>query len=148
MEKRGQLDQPLLYIFAIIVIAFILLFGLKYIGKTNELTDKAAYTQFKLGLQDAVSRTFNKNPGTLLTFSQASTNKPLKIPNAIQEVCFQEFGGKTKVMLKSPQYPDFSLQYLKPARSSLCIPTRNHQLAFTLENKPINKDVVVEINAL
>ena len=144
--KKGQLDQPFLYIFAIVVIAFILLFGLKYIGKTEELAEKAAYTQFKADFQDATFRVYNKNPGTLLTFSPASTNKPLKLPAAIKDVCFQVAGSKTKIILNHPEYPDFSIQYLQSSRNNLCIPALNHQLSFTLENKLVNKETIVELN--
>lgn len=148
MKKRGQLDQPFVFIFAIVAIGLIVLFGLKYIGKTNELTEKAKYAQFKLDLQAAATNVYNKNPGTLLTFSPASSNKPLTLPAGIPELCFQVAGGNTKVILASAKYPDFTIRNLQPARNNLCISTRNQQFSFTLENKLSNKETLVIINTI
>ena len=145
MRNRGQLDQPFIYIFAIIVIAFILLFGLRYIGKTKEFNDKAIYLNFKSSLQDAVTSAYNKNPETFLTFSQSSANKPLSLPEEIKEICFQQSNGKTKIIPDSKIYQEFTINSLSPSTTNLCIKTYGG-LSFRLENKIINKQTIVIID--
>ena len=69
MKKKAQLDQPFIYILAIITIAFIVLFGFRYIGKTQEFTEKAQYVQFQSELKTAVYQVHSKNPDSLTTYS-------------------------------------------------------------------------------
>ena len=144
MRKRGQLDQPFIYIFAIIVIAFIIWFGFTYLSKTNALGEKALYVQFKSDLQDAITNTYNKNEGTLLTFSPSSANKPLALPTAIKQICFQDLGTKTKLTPDNQEYQAFIINNLSPAEKNLCIPAYG-RLSFKLENKVIEKQTRVII---
>ena len=146
IKKSGQLDQPFVYIFVLVVLAFVVLFGVKYIGKTNELGDQASYLQFKSGMKDAASMVYTKNPGTFLTFSRTSANKPLTLPKGIKEACFQDLGVKSKILLNSNKYADFTITSLSPAEQALCIPIQNQQLSFSLENKVINQETFVIIN--
>ena len=145
-KKKAQLDQPFIYIFVAFVVVLVLIFGVTKIKDMNELKEKSAYIKFKTDFQDAVSKTYIKNEGTLLTFSRDSNNNPLSLPSEIKEVCFKERIGETMVILNSYNYNDFKVNNLKPSASNLCIPAINNQISFKLENKIINKEVKVEIS--
>ena len=145
-KKKAQLDQPFIYIFVAFVFVLVLIFGVTKIKDMNELKEKSAYIKFKTDFQDAVSKTYIKNEGTLLTFSRDSNNNPLSLPSEIKEVCFKERIGETMVILNSYNYNDFKVNNLKPSASELCIQPINNQLSFRLENKIINKEVKVEIS--
>lgn len=147
MKKRGQLlEQPFIYIFIIIVIAFIVIFGVTQIAKINKASQEATYLKFQTDLKDAVKRTYDKNEGTLLTFSKQSANKPLLVPKEVKQVCFQNFITKTEIQLPNSNYQDFSINNLKPSAQNLCIQVINNQLSFKLENKIIEGYATVVIS--
>ena len=147
MHKKAQLDQPFLYIFAILVIAFILLFGLRYIGKLQEFNEKALYLNFKSSLQDAVSQTYKKNPGSILTYAAASKNKPLLLPSSIESICVQANGESAIItpQPKSKEYEAFKINNLSPKTDNLCIKSPG-KFSFTLENTIREKQTIILID--
>ena len=147
MKKRGQLlEQPFIYIFIVIVIGFVVIFGVLKIKDLNEVKEEATYLKFQTDLKDAVGRTYNKNEGTLLTFSKQSSNKPLLLPKDIKQVCFHDFITKTEVQLPNSNYQDFSIENLTPSNQDLCIQVINSQLSFKLENKIIEDHAAVVVS--
>ncbi len=96
-------------------------------------------------MQDAVTSAYNKNSGTLITFSQSSANKPLSLPEEIREICFQQSNGRTKIMPDAKTYQEFTITNLQPSKSNLCIKTYG-SLSFRLENKIINKQTIIIIS--
>src|SRR3989344_6841785 len=142
MKKRGILDLPFVYIFMIIVIAFILLFGLNMIFKLNELKEKTIYLTFKTDLEREVEKMYDMNKGSITTYSFESKNKPLKVPKEIKEICIDG----SNVILDNIKYEDFEIENLRSYDNGLnviCVDTKNGYFQFRLENDVIDNDIYV-----
>ena len=125
--RKGIASQVFIYIFAVIVMAMILYFGFTQIVNIKGLTDKSVYITFREDFKDAVNDVYYKNKGSVMVFSQESRNKPLELPNGINQVCFQG----SKVMLNSIDYDDFNAEFLN---GSGCINAIGGRLSLKLEN--------------
>ena len=142
MKKRGILDLPFVYIFMIIVIAFILLFGLNMIFKLNELKEKTVYLTFKTDLDKEVEKMYNMNEGSVTTYSFNSKNKPLQMPKEIKEICV----NGDRIILNNLKYEDFEIENLRGYNEDfmeVCIDTKNGYFQFKLENDVDNNNVYV-----
>ena len=147
MKKRGILDLPFVYIFMIIVIAFILLFGLNMIFKLNELKEKTIYLTFKTDLEREVEKMYDMNKGSITTYSFESKNKPLKVPKEIKEICIDG----SNVILDNIKYEDFEIENLRSYDNGLneiCVDTKNGYFQFRLENDVIDNDIYVLITKI
>jgi len=135
MKKRGQLDQPFVYIFILLVIALIVIFGIQKINDVNEVKEKATYIKFQSDFQDAITNVFNKNEGTLLSYVKGSRNQPLLLPKDIKEICFEQQAARTKVIPDNLKYNDFTVDNLLPEENNFCIPAVSNTFSFKLEHK-------------
>jgi len=142
MKKRGMIDQTFIYIFVVIVIAFIFLFGFSMIKKLGGLNEQTVYLTFKTDFKENVDNLYYKNVGSVMAFSSSSRNKPLILPNGVDEACFEE----GKVILNS-EYSDFTVEKLTVA-SNFCVDILNNQLPFVLENVFVNGETYIQISAL
>ena len=87
MQKRGQLmEQPFIFIFAIVVMAFILIFGFYSITKFNKFGEDVQLATFVKDLSNGVQRYFYYSLGS-------SNNIDLKIPNKVKCVCISNPGS-------------------------------------------------------
>lgn len=125
--KKGISSQIFVYIFAAIVMALILYFGFTQIAGLKDLSDKSTYIVFKNDFTEAVNDIYYKNKGSVMVFSLTSRNKPLILPNGIDNVCFEG----DKVQLTSADYNNFRVDYLS---GSGCINIVNDLFSFRLEN--------------
>jgi len=147
MKKRGQLNLPFVYIFMIIVIAFILLFGYNIVTKLNTTKEKAVYLTFKTDINEEVERMYNKNKGSLTTFSKTSSNRPLQVPSDVKEVCIDN----NKVKFDNINYRDFDIENMKSYNDGfreICINTRDGLFEFKLENSVVENNVYVLIEGI
>ena len=146
MKKRGIALQPFIYIFTIIVIAFIFLFGYKVIIGVKETGEQATYLTFKNDFTKAVNNVYYYNVGSKLTYSSSTRNKPLLLPIEVKEVCFIQ----DNVVLKpfNEIYKEFSVDnlILPPLQQELCIEAVNNRISFNLTNKVESGDTFVEIS--
>lgn len=142
MKKRGILSLPFVYIFMIIVIAFILLFGFNIIGKLNKFKEKTIYLTFEEDLRKEAENMYNMNKGSLATYSFNSKNKPLQVPKEIKEVCVDN----NKIILNNINYEDFEIENLRSydnGFNELCVDTKNRFFQFRLKNDVIDNNVYV-----
>lgn len=92
--ERGQLmSQPFIYIFAIIVIGLIFVFGFRYIGKIMgagcevEVMDLVNDVQAEVNQLRALS--FGSNTACTFSYSSASDYEcVLVVPSSVKSVCF------------------------------------------------------------
>lgn len=140
MQKRGVSDQLFIYIFIVIVIGLVFLFGLKQINNVRELNDKATYLEFKSDFVKAVEEVYNKNKGTIVTYSSKSSNKPLALPNGVKRISFEITNGKVKVIPSDSSYESFMVENL---RTNLNYLENKNGISFVLENDIIDGETVV-----
>lgn len=141
MKKAQLMSQPFYYIFIIIVIALIFLFGFNVITKLQYTQEKSKSILFKTDFQQAVNNVYSQNPGTKLFFS-------LQLPKDSKEICFQRFLTYSKVSSDSRYFQSFDVNNLvhNNQENTFCIKTKNEKLSFNLENKIMNDKTVVEIS--
>ena len=137
--KKGVIDQVFIYIFVIIVIALVLLFGFKQVTNLKNLSEKTTYTVFREDFKKAVNDIYYKNEGSAVVFSKISKNKPLSLPSEIKKVCFEN----EKVVINSEKYYNFTVDNL--ITSVDCINV-NNELSFKLENVVENREVKIRIS--
>lgn len=137
--KKGIASQVFIYIFVMIVIALILLFGFKQVSNLKNLGEKSIYISFKSDFTKAVDNVYYLNKGSVVVFSESSRNKPLGIPNNINKICFEN----SKVVLNTEEYDNFIVENLY---GSECINTANGKLSFRLENAVEDGEVIVKIS--
>jgi hypothetical protein len=136
--KKGMTSQVFIYIFIVIVMAMVLLFGFKQIVNIQNLNQKSVYLEFKSDFKDAVSNVYYKNKGSVLAFSKDSRNKPLILPNDVEQVCFDN--SNVNIL----PYDSFVVDFLT---GNLCIGNKNG-LSFRLENVVINSETFVTISEI
>src|SRR3989344_5344731 len=130
--RKGVIDQVFIYIFVMIVIAFIIFFGFKQITNLNKLSEKSNYAVFKSDFSKAIDNVYYMNKGSTLVFSRDSRNKPLALPKDIKKVC-----------LNSIQYANFTVEHLN---GDLCMDVVNGALSFRLENSVESQEVKVKVS--
>lgn len=143
MKKRGVIGQPFIYIFAIIVIALIFLFGFNMVKKLSDLNDRTVYLTFKNDFEKHIDNLYYKNEGSILVFDKFSRNKPLRLPGGVEQVCFEE--GLVK--LNSVSYKDFNVNHLT-VDNNFCINVEGNMLSFKLENIVINEETYVKVGLI
>ena len=87
MQKRGQLmEQPFIFIFAIIVMAFILIFGFYAVKRFSVFGEDVQIATFVQDLDNEAQKYFYYSLGS-------SNNIDLRIPNKIKCVCISNPGS-------------------------------------------------------
>lgn len=80
MKKNAQAQQVFTYIFAIVVIGAIVLFGYKAFNNMRDKAENVAYLTFQTDLTNAVDS---------MSYSYGSVSKKiLTVPSGYEEVCF------------------------------------------------------------
>jgi len=137
-----MVNQVFVYIFVIIVIALIFLFGFNMVKKLNNLNEQTVFLTFKTDFNEHVDNLYYKNVGSTMVFASDSRNKPLRLPEEVEEVCFEN--GKVSL---NPNYSIFNSDKLT-VLSSICIPVVNNQISFRLENVVVNQETYVQISEI
>lgn len=154
MEKRGEvLQQPFFYILMIIVIALIFLFGYQQIARLQNLNEQAKFITFKDDFQSAVDNIYYKNPGSVITYSLTSSNKPLVLPKDVKKICFKNLNNQAEIKADSRYFKTFIIDNLvaeqgnnlKLEDDEYCSEIKNPQFSFILENKIVNQDTLIYI---
>ena len=93
--KKGQLlSQPLFYIFAIVVIGLILIFGFNYLNKVIKIGCEVEILDFNADLQTKISELYSLSYGSsyecaLVQYSGQSENScEFVLPQDIRGLCF------------------------------------------------------------
>lgn len=84
--KRGQLDQPFVIIFALVVASVILILGYYSITGLKETADSVETVKFYNDLRNNVEKYYNYASGT-------NAQVKLSVPNGINGVCFVELNS-------------------------------------------------------
>ena len=149
MKKGVLTTETFMYIFAIIVIALILVFGARTIYNFDKTKQQAIYIQFKTDFINAVENVYTKNVGTTIVYSVGSSNSPLQVPSSTQNICFDEPEGDLKVRLDPPKYSFFSVEHLRTSNTfGDCIQIKNQKFSFKLINELENNEIVVKIHKI
>ncbi|MCD4666808.1 hypothetical protein K8R47_03290 [archaeon] len=142
--KKGVIMQPIAYVFMIIVIAMILLFGTKIITDLENTKQQGIYVQFKTDFQSAISNVYTKNLDTTMIYSQTSSHKPLQVPKSVQNVCFRD--GNRLDFDPPGKFNGFPTEHLSYTNEhSNCIIVRNNKFSFKLVNEIENGETVVKL---
>ena len=129
MNKRGQLiGQPLIYIFALIVAALILFFGIQQTLKILETSNYIKIIDFKDKLDSQVKTFYSLDPG-----SSSPQPYKLSLPSKITQIC---------IYSSNKDQTDFTNEelnkYLSVRNSNIFfLPLdsfKNKQLDFTIEH--------------
>ena len=152
MKKRG-ISQVFYYIFMIIVISLIFLFGYQQIIRLQNLNEQAKFIQFKTDFQNAVNDVYYKNPGSTVTYSLTSANKPLILPKDVKKICFKNLNNKAEIKAESIFFKTFITDNLIPEQggnlklenNEYCANTINSKFSFTLENRIFNRETLIYI---
>ncbi|MBS3155741.1 hypothetical protein J4413_00710 [Candidatus Woesearchaeota archaeon] len=140
MQKRGVSSQVFIYIFVIIVVGLVFLFGFQQINKLNRLNEQAVYVEFQSEFRQSIENVYNKNEGTVMTFSSFSSNKPLRLPSSIKSISFEEKNGEINVIPSDVKYNRFTVDKLKTTVSNI---RTNGEISFVLENNIIDGETKV-----
>lgn len=161
--KRGELlSQPFIYIFTLIVSAFVIYFGFTTISGFQEEAKLVELSKFVSDMSDVVDTYYNLDIG-----SGKKIN--LAVPNQLEEICFVKIGGAVntnadeffrEVLKDNTKYnmftlpldalpspaPDFTIDNLEITgdENPLCIKTDGRFRA-TIETKVKNNNVYVEL---
>ena len=137
MKKAQLMSQPFYYIFIVIVIALVLIFGFNLINKLQNTQEKAKFIQFKTDFNQDINNVYLQNPGSRSSFS-------LLLPEDVKQVCFKTNNLITKISSSESNYfQSFNVDNL--VSNNHCIKIINNRLSFTLENKIVNQKTIVEI---
>lgn len=147
------MSQVFYYIFAIVLISLILLFGYQQIIRLQNLNEQAKFITFKTELQNAVNNVYYKNSGSIITYSIDSANKPLILPKDAKKICFKKLGNNAEVSSDSKYFTSFIIDNLIPEQGNnfklenneYCLTLKNSRFSFTLENKIISRETLVYI---
>ena len=147
------MSQVFYYIFAIVLISFILLFGYQQIIRLQNLNEQAKFVQFKADFQGAVSNIYYKNPGSIINYAFNSANKPLILPKDAKKICFRKLNDKAEIVSDSKYFTSFIVDNLIPEQGNnlklendeYCSALKNSRFSFTLENRITNREVLVYI---
>jgi len=81
--KKGQvIGQPLVYVFAIIVIALLLFFGFRMVGKIIGFEKNVDYADFLNNFDNEINIVYSES------FGSTKSLERLRIPEEVVEICF------------------------------------------------------------
>ena len=152
MKKRGM-SQVFYYIFMVIVISLIFLFGYQQIIRLQNLNEQAKFIQFKTDFQNSVNDIYYKNPGSTVTYSLVSANKPLILPKDVKKICLKNLNNKAEIKAESKYFINFTTDNLVPEQggnlklenNEYCANIINSKFSFTLENRIVNRGTLIYI---
>ena len=126
MKKRGQLEQPFIYIFALVVIAFIIFFGFSAIRKVTKLGESVSTVTFKSELEKQVNHFYYMDTGSRGEVS-------LDVPLNFKYVCFADKSG---VLDKFPQQDSILRNLVKTTdRNIYLLPAEGNKIeSYTIAN--------------
>ncbi|MEK6932350.1 MAG: hypothetical protein AABW56_00985 [Nanoarchaeota archaeon] len=140
MNKAQITAQPLYYIFIIIVVALVLLFGFNMIRNLLETQEKSTFIQFKTDIESAIDNVYNANPGTKLTYL-------FLVPKDTSEVCFEKVSEGTRVRADSIYSQSFLNEKLTHNKANpYCVRVVNKKINVIMENKIIDSKSIVELS--
>ena len=140
MKKAQLMSQPFYYIFVIIVIAMILIFGFNLINNLIKTQEKAKFIQFKTDFKGSVENVYVQNPGTKISFS-------LLVPKDLNKVCFEKIQNTVEVSSDSEYFISFNEDRLTHNKQNpYCIKASGKKIGFSLENKILNSKTYIEIS--
>lgn len=145
MRKSQIQIIPLIYVFAIIVAALILAFGLSYVFKLKNVGSDIELGKFKIELDKKISYVYNLDTGSVDKFSY-------RVPEKLNKVCFVDPQNKGFVderldnlifvcpkcnlfFIMDEEDKYFEINGLKPETSPICFSSENKRIEFFLENK-------------
>jgi len=144
--KKGIASQVFVYIFAVIVIAFILYFGFTQIVNLKDLSDKSTYITFREDFKDAVNNVYYKSSDSSLVFSIDSRNKPLVLPKGVEEVYFSFVGDIGKISFDNVEYAPFEVEHLRKGDDlGEYIKVVKGRLSFKLTNEADEEETFVRV---
>ncbi|MEW6063467.1 MAG: hypothetical protein AB1571_03825 [Nanoarchaeota archaeon] len=148
--KRGQLlEQPFIYIFALIVIAFIFIFGFMAVSKVMKLGSSVEAVEFTTKLKENVEHFYNLDTGSM---GEVTLNAPANV----KYLCFinlgvlNEFPEQDTILRNLAKNTDkniflipkegnkieqYRIEHVKAAENPLCIFSKSNKVVFKLENK-------------
>lgn len=162
--KKGVAEQVFIYIFALIVMALVLVFGFRSILDIKEKAELTEISKFISNLKDLINTYYNFDVGS-------SKEIKLNAPSKVNEICFvnpkQEIKGKIsdaffyETLKENTKYnvyilpldaypepaPDFIIEHLEvnEKNNPLCIKTKDGILKAIIETKAKEKYVYVEM---
>ncbi len=140
MKKAQLMSQPFYYIFVVIVIALIFVFGFNIINNLIKAQEQSKFIQFKTDFNNIVDNVYSKSPGTKISSS-------LLLPKDAKKVCFNQFPDYTRVSSDSIYSISFTNNNLVHNKDNpYCINVKAQEVTFTLENKVISDKSIVEIS--
>ena len=161
--KRGELlSQPFIYIFTLIVSAFVIYFGFTTVASFQRESNLVELSKFVSDLNNVVDTYYNLDIGSSKKIS-------LMVPSQIEQACFVKIGSQINanvdeyfraILKDNSQYnlftlpldalpapaPDFAIEHLQIEgnENPLCIKTKG-RLNAIIETKVANNNVYVEI---
>jgi len=148
--KRGQLlEQPFIYIFALVVIAFIFIFGFMAVSKVIKLGGSVEEVEFITKLRDNVNHFYNLDTGSMGEVS-------LNAPASVKYLCFVNQGtldkfpeqdALLKTLAKDPnkniflipregnQIKSYKVENVRGRKNPFCVLSKANKIVFKLENK-------------
>jgi len=159
--KKGITIQPFLFIMALVVMAFVIIFGIKSVNdvrETADLTELAifykdlenkinVYSQFDIGSSGSVSFGLPSHIERIC-FANPNMAPTTPIPDELFKSVIETNTKNTVYILPLDAYAQSSFAitrlYVDPREHPLCIPTRG-QLTVELETAAINNGVFVQV---
>jgi len=96
--KRGISNQIFYYIFAVIVIAFILAFGSDIINKVFSYEGDVGVATFKQDIERKMNLVYDLNSGSTISLEDVN------VPRTVEEICFKNGGFEVNGEFKRIDY--------------------------------------------
>lgn len=130
--KRGMSTMPFMFMFAMIVVAFVLFFGFKFVGDLKVRGEFLILSETINDLKDETNRYYSFDPGATKTLR-------LDLPKQVDEICFVDHDsfiedGENKKVFESLESKNvfilpfdafkitqFNIARLKPDQNPLCV---------------------------
>ena len=159
--KQGVTVQPFLFIMALVVMAFVIIFGIKSVNDIRDTADLTELAVFKKDFEDKINVYYNFDIGS-------SGDVSFGVPPSVERVCFTNPGEPLTVAIPDPFFAevldnnikstvyilpldafsniDFAISavYVDPQHNPLCIPTRG-RLHLSLETVFVDDELKVAI---
>jgi len=151
MKKAQLLEQPFIYIFAIVVIGFILIFGFMMVKKVTKLESDVEISTFFIQMEKQIDKYYNLDKGSrgvieLITppgiayacfvNKDADYSKIAKKSNEIRTLV--EAGSDKNLFLiyseDNKQYKASAIKNIKLKDNPVCLSVANGKVKFKLEN--------------
>ena len=95
MNKKAINNQIFVYIFAILVIGLILIFGIRTIGQVKIKGDQAEVVKFFNDVDAIVERVYDYDVGSSVTLDK------IRVPGVVKRVCFEDHDSYVNVYVET-----------------------------------------------